>query len=244
MQNAQNFKDFQEFISLLTPKVQKNIRIVTKQDTQLLHIDIKTPKEFIPMLPRRAAKTEDNTVPRITVADTLLGCIYGYSSAIYEFESQPDIQGYYISSLDFDYALKVNRFLVYDAETTGEHWLVCYNESTKTYKPNKIGKMFFTKTTRTRSNDKLVLQIESEIVIEVFKGCEFKLTTVDALKTGYWRVKINMTKHHNNYKLQRVDDRDIIEINNLTEEEYTSIKGLSASMLSMSSTNIPLSHRW
>ena len=150
-------EDFKTFLALQTDKVKRNTEVITPatlgQDF-FLHIDPeKTPTVFIPMVPRSAASTEDNTVPRITVADTLRGCIQGWGRVLVSFHEWDKV-GLKICKLEFDYALKPNKRLVFDAEETGECWLVTYNADTRKYLPIEIGKLFLHQASYT-FNEKL-----------------------------------------------------------------------------------------
>lgn len=116
-------EEMKVYISLLNPKARKNLEVVNSTEMTLpymLHIDKVPPKAFIPQMPRRAADSEDNTVARVTVADTLVGRLIGYSDAYYDFLNE-DSSGYIISALDYRECLRPNNNLVYDAEATNEH---------------------------------------------------------------------------------------------------------------------------
>ena len=142
------------FFSIQSKSTQKNAKVVSREEigVPLLHIDKNTPKVFIPCMPKSAADSENTTTSRITVAPTIVGCCKGYSRVEMDFLDGPNKwlpgdpyrAGYEICTFDYEYALEPNEKLVFDAPRTKEHWLVTYSKETQTYKPKKIGKMFFT----------------------------------------------------------------------------------------------------
>lgn len=149
-------KDFENKIQLLHNKVIKNTTTITSDELNypfLLHIAKIKFKELTPNISRKAGVNEDNTVPRVHCSVNLLGCIIGYAELIFDTLDM-DIYykedrtlfkgGYYVYTIPFTYALKPNSKLVYDSLESNEHWLVTYNQHTKTYKPNFVDKMFIT----------------------------------------------------------------------------------------------------
>lgn len=149
----------EHWVSIQTKEVQNNVEIVDASKQPLpftLHIDKNTPKAFTPRMPPSAGSKENFTAARVTCSDTLVGCIYGYGRTEIDFldtfikdEDQPEIYrgGYEICRLDYEFLVKPTAKLVPEAKRSGETWLVSYSEDTLTYKPKKIGKIFFTEIT-------------------------------------------------------------------------------------------------
>lgn len=224
----QNYLDFKNTLSILTPKVKNNITEVTPESlgqSFLLHIDQKTPRVFIPQMPRRAANSEDNTVPRITVSDTLLGCIIGYSGLDYDFHTSAK-NGCFINALEFEYAVKPTVKLVYDADITNEHWLITYNKNTVTYKPKTIGKMFITKLTYEREGSGESkppnLNKLAEIALEIEDDISIRIHGDVTVSKGYYKFMLDMTTWNT----------DVLKIKKLSIAEYISLKQTHAAMLS------------
>lgn len=235
-ESEQSQKQFQEYVKLQNDKVKRNIKEVTNESlgqSFLLHIDGKTPNYFIPMMPRRAAPSEDNTVPRVTVSDTLLGCIIGYSAVSHDFHTQKT-NGLYINKIDFDYCLQPSTKLVYDADITNEHWLVTYNKDTIKYKPVTIGKMFVHKITYDRSAGNTLTDETAEILIEIEDNIKIKFSESIMLSKGYYRAIIDMTHW----------EEDKLKVNKISAVEYAKHKNVSASMLDNMAVNIPLYTHW
>lgn len=146
--------DFNKWFSIQSKEVQQNSKIVSSDELgqdYMLHIDKTTPEFFTPMMPRSAGQNECNLTPRVSVAPDLIGCVIGYARVESDFAegTNPDKikttgfrGGYDICELKFKHCLAPNNNLVYDAEISGEHWLVSYNKETTDYYPSKVGSMF------------------------------------------------------------------------------------------------------
>lgn len=198
--NDTNLQELEETLSLLNNKVARNVSIVTAAtlgQTELFHIAKEKFKELIPNVSKRAALTEDNTLPRVHVSPTLLGCINGYAGIVDDITSSPfDSKfhnyrgGYYVYYIPFDYALVPNKKLVYDAEVTGEHWLITYNKATKTFKPSSVGRIAnvsisFIPTIEHKSTKQTI-----ELAIEVPQNAKLHMEGTTWLFEGYWLVKL------------------------------------------------------
>ena len=77
-------QQLEKYLESLSPDVKKNLKIVSTKDLGqdfLLHIspDKLSKVIFTPRIGNRQGRTEDRTVPRITVSPTLLGCHNGYA---------------------------------------------------------------------------------------------------------------------------------------------------------------------
>lgn len=231
-----NYQDFEEYLSILNSKVRNNTEIVKAEDLKqpfMLHIDKKVPDKFIPMMPRSAATSEDNTVPRITVADTLIGCVMGYARTLNDFFSDYNA-GYIISILNFEYCLKPNNKLVFDAEITGEHWLIGYNKQTLSYKPKPIGKIFLhsclsVKRRIEQKNKEYHIPFIDELTLYFEIDQAIYLNPDKLLDKGYYKyILFDDFLYNHNYKT-----KDNYKISKVTEKEYMQAKTLSATMLSL-----------
>ena len=141
---SKHLTDIEEYVANQKPKVRKNIEIVKANPDYpyMLHGSVNgNIKEFVPRLAERPGPKEDKTVPRVHVSDSVIGCVegmnelvwylmYGYNA--YGSNEKVDFKnGWYIYKLPFEYCLKPNEELVYDAGWSNEHWLVPYNKETK-----------------------------------------------------------------------------------------------------------------
>lgn len=239
MQDAinQEDQDFNNFMDLQNTKVKKNVEIVTPETLNqsfFLHIDNKIINNFIPMLSRRAALTEDNTVPRITVSDSLFGCIMGHSGTEHNFHKDPE-QGFYINKIDFNYALKPNNKLVYDALETNEHWLITYNKRTIKYKAEVIGKMFIQDILYVRNgNKKSITDSITTFMIEISEDIDIVFKPGYRMKKGFYKLKLNITNWED------------FELKKIQAKEYYDSKSLNAAILNQQDIipNTPLFTRW
>ena len=234
-------QEFKDFLSLQTDKVKRNVTIVTPRSLGqnfFLHIDPeKTPKEFIPMMPRSAATSEDNTVPRITVADTLRGCMQGWGRMLHSFHEWQTV-GLHICKLEFDFALKPNRKLVFDAEETGECWLVTYNVDTRKYKPVNIGKLFLHKVGYTFV-EKLKRTIAvGDVYMEIFSDDLVRVNNKISVTKGYYKLEIALMEK------ERQDPLEILNCIKMEKKDYNKAKSISASTLDTTCVNIPLYQNW
>lgn len=147
-------KTFIDTLELLQDSVKKNCKVITPNDlgqvNNLLHIAKQKFKILTPNISKRAAPSEDNTIPRIHTSDNILGCILGYAQTVSDVGNAEKkdkyapgdfLGGYYIYSIPFKYALSPNTKLVYDSNVTNEKWLITYDQETITYQANIIGKI-------------------------------------------------------------------------------------------------------
>lgn len=245
-----SLKQIENFVKLANDKVAKNVTIVSNKDLGqdfFLHIspDNMSKIKYIPWIGPSQAKSEDRTIPRITVSDTIAGCIIGYGR-LYDdvYYSNPNElkernykNGFYIHKIEFEHALKPTPKLVYDAKESNEHWLVTYSEDTKEYKGKVVGKMFVTEyIAKPRTNDFNLITIKT--LIEVLDKDGFKYTENNFLTKGYWEVKKTFTpdndKHNKETKL---------EVKEITADEYLKAKDISAAMLSIND-KVPTYAKW
>lgn len=229
------------FISLCTPVVKKNLTIVTPEDLGqdfFLHIDPdKTPGQFIPQMPRSAAKSEDNTVARITVAPTIRGCIQGWARLEHQFFNQKT-NGCAICILPFEYALKPTNKLVFDAEETGEHWLVAYNSKTVKYKPTTIGKLFMSTAHYTYRSDLSRVVGSGEIYMELTGGLDIRINDEITVNDGCYKLVLKIAEDKDDGPLE------VADCTKIPRGKYEQAKNVSASMLDHRSLNIPIYNKW
>ncbi len=237
MDNDLDLQEMQAYVALQSKSVQENSEIVTPADMgtlHSLHIDKNVPPAFEPRMPKSAMDSENDTCARITVATTLLGCYIGYfrgetdlaaGSVKKADDSDQFLGGYVISKLAFTHALKPNKELVPDADRSEELWLVSYNQSTLSYVPIKIGKMFVHRLTYIPVNGQEP-DIEAIIFIENTDTLGMWLDRKNKIGVGYYSVTI---KWPNQF------DRSIynpdLTIIKVTKDEYEKTKGLQATML-------------
>lgn len=237
---AQDYEDIRNWMELQSNEVKDNCVIVDSESMQqdyMLHIDKVMPDVFIPMMPRSAGKTENNTVARITVAPTLIGCIIGYARVEEDFldgsdkevRKQTDFKGgYEICTLSFKHAIKPSEKMVFDSSRSGEHWLVNYNEATREYVPEKIGKVFVSKVSYLARANK-VPKPQFEIYIEVEKETGILFSPSITIKKGYHVAIVSFDRKSHPGSSNEEDNFTVVEID---KAQYDKAKRLSASLLS------------
>jgi len=188
----------EEFLKLQRPKVKNNVEIITPEDLGqnfFLHIDIKTPPVFFPMVSKRAMHGEDNNVPRITVCDNIVDCIRGYC-AVYDNFINNKAFSYEINILYFEKALKPNNKLVPDADYTNEYWLVTYNKETSKYKPLTTGGFFIKDLVLTANVGENINRKLASGTIYLHHNYDenIKLDREISIPKGYYEVKFDFLK--------------------------------------------------
>jgi len=230
--------DLEAWLEIQAEKVVRNAEVVTAEELSqdaVYHISInpRIPK-FIPIVGRRQAASEDRTVPRITCAPTLLGCIMGYSKSVMDFHNllpngakaeEGYRGGFYIYDFPLTAALKPNNKLVYDASATGEVWLVPFNEAHREYKAEVVGK-FFLRTISYSSRAGKLPESEMTIFAEIKKPTGLPFSQRHVLTPGYWVISGPTENHVRTWK----DDKDF-RIESIDKSHYDSVKKASADLL-------------
>lgn len=233
-------EDFYQWFSVQSKEVQANSRIVSTEEINqdyMLHIDKQTPAVFVPRMPTSAAKSENDTTARITVAPTLIGCMIGYArieadvtggTGKDKVDKTQFRGGYDICELSFKHCLFPNEKLVFDSQRSQEHWLVSYNKETLEYIPTKVGKLFISKIIYEVASGKEPMA-RFEVYIEVNKGGGFKFSPSIYLDKGFYRATVSFDR-----KAHRgsVDDERHFKVEPINPEGYKTAKQLSAAMLS------------
>lgn len=222
--------------------VSKNVIIVGVDEVgPLLHIS-KDPKirKFIPFVTNRTGNNENRSVPRVSVAPTLLGCFVGYVAAAQDFgyPEQDDgtfEQGWYIYDIPYQFALKPKSKLLYDQRNSDEHWIVTYSPDTTEYIPSKIGKCFYRDVTSIGRSGKKPRK-ECTLIVEVFVE-KLVFSKRFVLTKGYWEIK---GPEPSNFVESWKDDGEYA-VRELDKAEYQTIKKLTADMLSYQT---PLWLKW
>jgi hypothetical protein len=239
-------EQLEKWLEHAAEKVQRNVEVVTPVDLEqdyLLHMSTNTSiRKFVPLIGRRQAVSEDRTVPRITVAPTILGCFIGYAQAHGDFqhlnadgtkEDEGYKGGWKIYSFPFEAALQPNTKLVYDAKSSGELWLTSYSPETVEYIPHTAGKMFF-RSMRLIGRSGAKPYTEMELYIEVAKEGGLRFSKNHYLDKGYWKIEGPYQQHVASW----TDDKHF-HVTEITREEYLSAKVASADLLSL-----PAHQRW
>lgn len=234
-----DFEEIQDWLSLQSKEVQDNVTIsdcVNMKQDYMLHIDKETPDVFIPMMPRSAGKTENNTVARITVSPNLIGCFIGYARVEEDFldesdkivKKQNDFKGgYVICTLPYLHSIKPSPQMVPDAERSNEHWLVTYNDQTREYAPEKVGKIFVSEVTYIARSGKIPQPV-FKIFIEVEKPEGFYFSPTIHLKAGYHVAEVSFERESHPGSSSEESSFSITEIEKV---EYDKVKRLRAVML-------------
>lgn len=246
-----DLEDLQFYQSCQSEEVQAHTKVISRAEAgPALHIDKNVPEAFVPRMPKSAMSSENDSVARVTVATTILGCYIGYFRGEYDIEhgvhqhadneSDPYRGGYEISKLDYVHALKPDIEMCGDADHSGEIWLVPYNEKHTKYVPVKLGKLFCTRMTYyPMASGRPHLSLT--LVVENYSDEEIKLTNQTKLDPkSYTKIDLewgNVFERH-------VDIDNKIKLTSITKEEYASLKHAVATMLSLPIELNDIKPRW
>lgn len=212
--NTEHQKAFQETLDLTNDEVVKNAKVVTPESLgqkEFFHIAKQSFKELVPNISKRGPDNEDNTLPRVHVSIHLVGCINGYgvvSQDVVESDYGGESGyrgGYYLYFVPFEYSLQPNRKLVGDQPQVDEHWLITYNQDTKTFKPSAIGRIVNERTSFLPSTHHRGAQELLSMVVEVPKLARLRLDEKTWIAEGYWLVDITRTNAKELFTLQRYE---------------------------------------
>lgn len=220
----------------VSEKVQRNVKIVTPETAGarvMLHISTDNAiTEFIPYISPRQAPSEDRTCPRVVCAPSVFGCLIGYHQSLIDHyastrgkkQGPPKWQGgYTIYGLYFGQALQPNTQLVYDADRSGETWLVPYDRQSGSYVPDKLGKLFFRHVEYANDDEGVV---DAYVEVNHLDGIAFSQNV--HLKKGFWRVEFPYRQsRQNDWRC----DQDFC-IQELDRADYQAVKSERAALLS------------
>lgn len=232
-------EDFDRWISALTAGVRRNIKQVTPESLGhpcLYRIDRKAPKEFIPYLPEKRLRDEDMTVPRVSTAKHVLGCLFGIGVTMYDVIDGTEKVvskytgyrgGYELQEIEFERAVEPNTNLVGDQLTSDEVWLVAYNKQTSKYKFKRIGELFCSQLTHTpvfgsmpRVEVTWLLRHDSKTPVVIGKGLQ-------KVEAGCWRIVQTVSQKDG----KRVEE---VLIGQMSDADYVKAKHLQAETLNLS----------
>jgi len=197
----------EKYLKSQARKVAENAEVITPEDIDqdfLLHIS-PNPRilKFIPVIGHRQANTEDRTVPRITTAPWLIGCLIGAANVDHKFhENKSDGSkdedsyrgGFKIYEFELKAALKPNKKLVYDANASDECWLVNYSPQSREYQPKTAGRLFYKSITYTGRSGKLP-EGEGVLYVEVVKKEGIRFSKNHFLSQGWWVITGPLQNH-------------------------------------------------
>lgn len=190
-------REMERYVDTLDPAVKDNVEIVTPKDFNpggVMHISTDPNiKNFTPTISQRTANNENRSVPRISAAPTLSGAILGYQGLEHDYELPHDKKefrgGWYVYTLPFEYALKPNKKLVYDAVATEEVWLVPYQNDAWSVKSERVGKLFLNEL--TIRNTKAERSVSATIILEVSVDATLTLAPGIDVSGGYWTFHLS-----------------------------------------------------
>ncbi len=205
----------------------------TKENPNLIHISTNGKiKEFIPMVSRRTGGKEDRSVPRVSTAPHLLGCINGYSAIVEDFLNNFKGEwegGYYIYDIPYAVAGTPDKELLYDVEVTDERWIVPFDAKHRVIEPRRLGKIIL--ASLHIANSKGDKRVWSPVFfVQVTDKTPVFLTANVALTQGYWRVQIDSAKDTAAFS------ENSLSFSEITRTEFMEVKKVTAGLLSYEAT--------
>lgn len=231
----------ENWLKLQPPGTAKRLSIKTVEEVgPLYHISKDSGiKRFTPYVTRRTGSSENISIPRISVAPTIVGCFIGYAQGWTDI-SWPDLRdkkfknGWYIYDIPYEFAILPDTKELFDVKDTDEHWLVNYSPSTATYKGDVIGKMFVSELIMVPRTGQFPKQYQRTL-IEIEQR-ELKLFPDIVLTPGYWEV------YGPNFESgATLENSKEYVVKKLSFGEYAKAKKYSADMLSL---NQPPAFKW
>lgn len=228
------------YIASFRNGVGKNCTVVSPEELGqefLYHISTNHGiKKFIPQLTQRTAQKEDRSVPRVSVAPTIFGCILGYQGDHHDWEwgraEKKWRDGWYVYGFRNEVSVKPNVKVLYDADFTDERWLVPYKPEKWEYPAEIVGKYFYRSVREYQRNAKGEKTIE--VFFEVSKGASIRFSDDIMLTEGYWTFEF--------LRWAKGWDKVVVnELRKLTPAEWKKVKGETAELLSYQE---PPSARW
>jgi hypothetical protein len=205
----------------------------TKQNPSLIHISTDGKiKEFIPMVSKRTAKAEDRTVPRVSTAPHLLGCINGYAATVEDFLGNWKCDwegGYYIYDVPYAVAGSPEAELLYDVGWTDEKWIVPFDPKHRSIEPKKLGKLILVSVHIENAKDTNRIWSPTFFVQVTDKTPVFLTATV-ALTQGYWRVQIDSATDTAAFS------ENSLSFSEISRTEFMAVKKVTAGLLSYEAT--------
>jgi len=209
------------YFQTFNPLVRKNVTYV--QPTPLYHMSINGKiAKFVPTLSRRTLQKEDRSVPRVSVAPTVHGCLLGYQADYGDFEHGVDKEyqgGWYIYGFNDQVSVRPSKPLLHDVDATDEHWLVPYTSAHWQYPAELMGKFFFCKA--EQSWNRKLWVVKATCALEVFAGQTVQLVQGEKLTEGYY-----------SFVFYRGQGGSIEQVSKISAGAYQTLKGLHADLLS------------
>lgn len=216
----------------------------------LLHIsrDNKIEK-FVPSVTNRSLNGEDRSVPRVSTATTLAGCIIGYASDLHDFMTRPTTRsgdgtrkvsfagGWTIYGVPFEFAVVPSKKLLPDVRRTEERWLVNYSDQWIQYPAIKLGKFFYQTVSYVAGKDGPDTVVE--MIVEVLTDDPIVFDDKHILTKGCWKLVISGMHTAN-----RWDKIPVVQCEELEQRKYDESKMLIASMLSFEQYAPPSMGGW
>lgn len=220
------------FLDLFPNTIRNNVEVIeaSEQNNIVFHISTNPKiKVFEPRVSRRTMQKEDRSVPRVSAAGTLNGCLSGYAASIYDWESPGQWSGgWKIYALRYDIALKPNKKILADVESSEEIWLVGYDKEHRSYPAVPMGEFFFTSVARQATGDKNQLRkLAVTAYIRVGEGYTLPLNKTTLLRSGFYQLTYN-----DYYQAMDLRNPQDIIVKPISEAVYQSFKKLEAGLLS------------
>lgn len=230
----------EEWKSQLPEKVSSEMSIASfEQAGEMIRIDLERIYNFVPRNSMRQNKREDDTIPRVCVCDSLMGCIAGYASFFHDFNVATTNGKWTLNGTHFKGGMYIHRLpyrdliipsdkLAGDSSVSGEKWLVGYDEASAAYPSELIGKVFISGYSCERVDGKAVIH-DYSIYLEIAEGESLKLTPKRTLAAGYWLLKLKVRV--DNLKIIMSEEPPCLSADRIDQTQYFQAKSQGIDLL-------------
>lgn len=217
------------------PHVLDGLNIDPRPGTTLHISPVDTITSFVPRKCQRTMINEDELVPRVCTATSLLNCLRGYAVTVRDFAKQRATNagddsfrgGYYIYAIDYQCSVLPGRSLCPMARWIQERWLLPYLAEDQGYSGHIVGKMFINRVTNPGVST-------GALTVEV-------MVAIEGEGAFYWDDTLKLTKGYHLFTVPNLasyfDERFVpeqITYRQVSHTEYMKRKGLRAELLSYS----------
>lgn len=232
-------EDIKRWLSMLPEHKRKLFTLRTKSEVgtpHLYHIsrnhDITS---FSPNVSTRTLLDEDRSIPRICTATSLAGCLLGYQSQRYDFETS-EYKGWYIYGIPYRYAIRPTAELLPDVGVSDEHWLVTFDPSTVEYLPVVVGKFFFNKKESVHRFRRLISEYHGYLDVIAPEG--LRLTDGVHAPRGIYDLRYMPSE------LSTHKSTGGLKIGEVSRGEYIAVRNTSVELLSRRNRPLRGSELW
>lgn len=223
------FDEKEQIVGYLEPLIGEDIKELTlvsasELNKPLYHISMNPSiKAFTPQVSSRTLTKENRSIPRISTSTSLIGCMNGYQSVMYDMMNREGkkFNGLFkVYQLPYQFALRPSKKFLPDVDLTDEFWLFSWKRDTYSVTPEVVAEFTVPKIESTFGNNGR--DDVYHLYIHV-KQDKLYLDRQHVLQEGYYHITLK--GYDVNFPLEENDKRLQIEV--LDEARYNLVTQLS-----------------